>query len=59
VYFSSSPVRVTPRRGVQIVSAVYTDKKNVGHLSAIPADGSLAAHSPERKIRRIPFPGQI
>src|SRR6476646_1199614 len=30
VYFSSSPVRVTPRRGVQIVSAVYTDKKNVG-----------------------------
>jgi hypothetical protein len=30
VYFSSSPVRVTPRRGVQIVSAVYADKKNVG-----------------------------
>jgi hypothetical protein len=24
-----------------------------------PADGSMAARSPERKFRHIPFPGQL
>jgi hypothetical protein len=59
VYFSSSPVRVTPRRGVQIVIAVYTDKKMSAHLSAIPADGSLLPIHPNGKFGASRFQGRF
>jgi hypothetical protein len=47
------------QRRARACSAVYTAKRILAYLSAIPADGILAAHSSERKIRHFRFQGSF
>jgi hypothetical protein len=38
---------------------VMRDRKKRPVLESTLADGTMTAHSPERRTRHIPFPGQL